>query len=331
MQAVVMTSAGDPQVLQLQDLPQPVMQRDTELLVRLKAAGINPIDTKVRTNPKPHPVDLPLVLGCDGAGLVEAVGPGVKAFKPGDAVYFSRCPTHGHSGTYAEYCVVDERYTTRKPASLSFVEAAAAPLVLITAWESLFDRAHLQRGQSILIHAGAGGVGHVALQLAKHAGAKVCTTVSAEKRDVVEALGVDKVILYKDEAFDQATLAWTSQQGVDIALDTVGGATFEQSFAAVRCYGDLVTLLQPGPTVNWTLARQKNLRISLESMLTPMYLGLQDAQCHQGDILQQCAELFDAGELRIQVAETFPLAQAAEAHRRIEAGSINGKLVLTME
>lgn len=331
MQAIVMTSAGGPEVLQVQELPQPGIEHDTDMLVRLKAAGVNPIDTKVRTNPNPHPVELPLVLGCDGAGVVEAVGAGVKRFKPGDEVYFSRCPTHGHSGTYAEYCVVDERNSAHKPSSLSFVEAAAAPLVMITAWESLFDRAHLEPGQRVLIHAGAGGVGHVAIQLAKHAGAKVCTTVSAEKIVFVKALGSDKVILYKDGNFVSAVLEWTDQQGVDVVLDTVGGATFEQSFAAVRCYGDLVTLLQPGPEMNWAIARQRNLRISLEVMLTPMYLGLEEAQRHQAEILKQCATLLDAGKLKIHVTKTFPLAHAAEAHRHIEAGSTSGKIVLTID
>lgn len=331
MQAVIMTSAGGPEVLQVQELPEPTIQYETEMLVRLKAAGINPIDTKVRRNPEAHPIRLPAVLGCDGAGVVQAIGPGVKDFNPGDEVYFSRCPAHGRGGNYAEYSVVDARYTARKPSSLSFIEAAAAPLVLITAWESLFDRARLQQGQYVLIHAGAGGVGHVAVQLAKYAGAMVCTTISADKIAFVQQLGADKTILYKEEDFVPAVLTWTEGNGVDVALDTVGNATFEQSFGAVRCYGDLVTLLLPASDVNWTVARQRNLRISLEVMLTATYSGLEEAQRHQGEILKQCTTLFDEKRLSIHVAETFPLAQAAKAHRRLEAGSTTGKLVLTID
>ena len=331
MHAVVMTSAGGPEVLRVEELPDPVIQHDTEILVRLKAAGINPIDTKVRRNPEAHPIDLPAVLGCDGAGVVEAVGAGVKAFKPGDEVYFSRAPTRGHAGTYAQRVVIDERSAARKPASLSFVEAAAAPLVVITSWESLFDRARLQKGQRVLIHAGAGGVGHVAIQLAHYAGATVCTTVSADKVAVVQELGVEKTILYKEEDFVSAVLAWTQGKGVDVVLDTVGGRTFEQSFGAVCVYGDLVTLLLPASEVDWSMARQRNLRISLEVMLAAMYLELEEAQRHQAEILKQCATLFDEKRLEIRVAETFPLAQAAEAHRRLEAGSMTGKLVLMID
>ena len=122
MHAVVMTSAGGPEVLRVEELPEPAIQHDTEILVRLKAAGINPIDTKVRRNPEAHPIDLPAVLGCDGAGVVEAVGAGVEEFKRGDEVYFSRAPTRGHAGTYAQRVVIDERSAARKPASLSFVD-----------------------------------------------------------------------------------------------------------------------------------------------------------------------------------------------------------------
>ena len=332
MQAVVMTAPGGPEVLRMQAVADPVIQRDTEVLVRLKAAGINPIDTKIRSKASAFPVRLPAVLGCDGAGVVEAVGGGVRDFKVGDEVYFCRCGFGACPGNYAQYAVVDQRLVAMKPASLSFAEAAAAPLALITAWESLFDRARLEPGQQALIHGGAGGVGHLAIQLAKHAGARVCTTVGSEdKAAFAERLGAEEPILYKDENFVLAILAWTDEQGVDVALDTVGGETFEHSFTAVRCYGDLVTLLQPAANTNWMIARQRNLRISLELMLTPIYLGMEDAQRHQGEILRRCAGLFDNGELRVHVAQSFPLAEAAAAHRVLESGSMSGKLALVID
>ena len=330
MKALVMTAAGTPDVLQVRDLPTPT-PKGRQLLVRLKAAGINPLDTKLRARGTYFPERMPAILGCDGAGLVEATGPDAQQFKTGDAVYFCNGGIGGHPGTYAEYALVDERYAAAKPQTLSFAEAAAAPLVLITAWEALHDRAGLQPERRVLIHAGAGGVGHVAIQLAHQHGALVCTTVSgSDKARFVGALGVDYVVDYRDNDFVEAVNDW-SNGGVELAFDTVGGATFQRSVHCVRHYGDLVTLLQPGGDMDWKEARLRNLRVSFELMLTPMVYGLSTAQQHQADILRRCAELFDAGKLRIHLARTFPLEQAAEAHRVIEAGGMTGKLALVMD
>lgn len=329
MKAVVRSSIGTAQVLQLQDLPQPVLDGDHQVLVRLKAAGVNPLDAKLRAKPSPYPLPNPVVLGCDGAGIVEAVAASVDRFKPGDEVYFCQCGFGRHSGTYAEYAVVEERLLATKPKRLDFVTAAAAPLVLITAWEALYERAHVARDQTVLIHGGSGGVGHVAIQLAREAGARVATTVgSASKAAFTQELGAERAILYPTEDFVAATLAWTESQGVDMALDTVGGTTFQQTFAAIRCYGDLVTLLQPGGDVDWSVARQRNLRIAFELMLSPLLFDMPAAQRHHGEILTQCAELIDAGKLAIHLAQVFPLGQAAQAHDRLERGSPLGKIVL---
>jgi NADPH2:quinone reductase len=299
------------------------------MLVRLKAAGINPIDTKLRKRGTFYPDRMPAVLGCDGAGIVEEVGAAVQRFRPGDEVYFCNGGLGGHPGNYAEWTTIDESFASRKPSSLSFAEAAAAPLVLITAWEALYDRARLQAGQRALIHAGAGGVGHVAIQLAKLQGATVCTTVSTpEKADLVRKLGTDQVIFYKQTDFVQATLEWTGGQGVDVAFDTIGGDLLSQSFAATQIYGDIVTILEPDPSTNWKVARNRNQRVSFELMLTPMVQGLVEEQKAQAKILEQCARLIDQGQLTIHVGETFPLEQAAEAHRSLESGSATGKLVL---
>lgn len=333
MKAIVMTAPGGPEVLELQDIPDPEISQDREILVRLKAAGVNPIDTKLRTRGTLYPdATGPAVLGCDGAGIVEAVGAAVQNYQVGDEVYFCNAGLGAQTGNYAQLAVVDERFVAKKPTSLSFAQAAAAPLVLITAWESLYDRGRLQAGQTALIHAGAGGVGHVAVQLAKLQGAQVCTTVGSEaKAEFVRQLGVDKAILYKQTDFVEAVLDWTSGEGVDLAFDTVGGETFAKTFPAVKIYGDLVTILSPDPATNWKIARNRNLRISLELMLTPMLEGLVEAQQDQAKILQQSARLIDDGQLKIQLTETFPLAEAAAAHSLLGSGTMTGKIALLID
>jgi NADPH2:quinone reductase len=333
MKAVVMTVPGTTDVLELRDLPEPQITKSTEILVKLKAAGVNPIDTKLRSRGVFYPEQMPAVLGCDGSGIVAAMGSEVERFKPGDEVYFcSGGLGKQGTGNYAEFAVVDQNSLAHKPTSLNFAEAAAAPLVLITAWESLYDRARLQGGQKVLIHAGAGGVGHVAIQLAKLQGADVCTTVgSTDKEKLVRQLGADYPILYKHTDFVAAALDWTGGEGVDIAFDTVGGKTFFDTCRAVRVYGDLVTILEPdGSLGNLKAARNRNLRISLELMLTPMLQNSSSSLQHQTDILQQCARWVDQGKLKIHLSQTFPLAEAAAAHKVLEAGSVTGKIALVI-
>jgi len=329
VKAVQMTAVGNPEVLVLADMDEPAISTPTQLKVQLKAAGVNPVDTKLRSRGVFYPDALPAVLGCDGAGVVTGVGAAVTRFRPGDAVWFCNGGLGGAQGNYAEYTVIEEAVARPKPAGLDFVAAAAMPLVLITAWEALFDRARLQAGQSVLIHAGGGGVGHVAIQLAKHRGARVLTTVgSAENAQFVAALGADEAILYPEQDFVAAVAGLTGGRGVDVALDSVGGEIFRNSVRAVAHYGDLVTLLDPGPGVEWKEARNRNLRIGFELMLTPMLADLPEARARQGEILDACAALFASGHLRAHVSQTLPLAQAAEAHRRLEQGHMQGKLVL---
>ncbi|HBB31823.1 MAG TPA: alcohol dehydrogenase [Cyanobacteria bacterium UBA8803] len=334
MKAVLITAPGAPEVLQLTDVPEPKIQNDSEILVRLQAAGVNPIDTKLRGRGTFYPDEMPAILGCDGAGVVEAVGAAVQQFQVGDEVYFCAGGLGKFgTGNYAQLTVVDERWVASKPKSLSFAEAAAAPLVLITAWEALYDRANLAAGQRVLIHAGAGGVGHVAIQLAKLKGAEVCTTVgSQEKARLVRHLGADNPILYKQTDFVPAVLDWTGGTGVDVAFDTVGGKLFYDTVPVVRVYGDLVTILEPDYSLgNLKAARSRNLRISLELMLTPALLGLVEAQQHQAEILQQCASWIDEGKLKIHLSQTFPLEDAPAAHKAIESGSTTGKIALLIE
>ncbi|MFO7602784.1 MAG: zinc-dependent alcohol dehydrogenase family protein [Gammaproteobacteria bacterium] len=331
MQAVQMQQVGGPEVLQLVEMAAPEITAADQIKVQLRAAGINPIDTKIRSRGVFYEQALPAVLGCDGAGIVTAVGDDVTHWRPGDEVWFCHGGLGGAQGNYAEVTVLPAALAQPKPARLDFVHAAAGPLVLITAWEALFDRAVLQAGQSVLIHAGAGGVGHVAIQLAKLVGARVCTTVgSHEHAEFVRQLGADEVIDYQQQDFVAAVLDWTDGQGVDVALEAVGARVFQQTLEAMAVYGNLITLLDPGSGIDWSNARTKNLRIGFELMLTPMLRDIPTALQHHGEILQQCAQWIDAGKLRLHVSQTWPLAQAAEAHRQIEAGHTQGKLVLTL-
>lgn len=332
MKAIVMTAPGAPDVLQLREVPMPTLHSDSALLVRIKAAGLNPLDAKLRKRGTYFPDRMPTILGCDGAGIVEATGKSVRRFKTGDAVYFCHGGIGDQPGNYAQYTVIDEQFAAPKPTTLSFSEAAAAPLALITAWEALFDRTALTPTDRVLIHAGAGGVGHIAVQLAKHHGATVYTTVSSEeKASFVRQLGADCALLYRQEDIVARLKAETQGLGVDIAFDTVGGNTFAATFPAVKIYGDVVTLLEPPADCNWKEARLRNLRISFELMLAPMLYNLAPAQRHQAAILARSVALFDAGALRIHVAQEFTLAEAAKAHALIESGSVQGKIVLRMD
>ncbi|MCA6502396.1 MAG: zinc-dependent alcohol dehydrogenase family protein [Pseudanabaena sp. M135S2SP2A07QC] len=338
MKAILMTAVGEPNVLQLADIQEPTIQAPTEILVRIKAAGLNPIDIKLRSRGTFHPDRLLSILGCDGAGIVEEIGSEVTKFKVGDQVYFCNGGLGFHQGNYAELTTIDEKFVAHKPKSLSFEEAAAAPLVLITAWEALYDRGTLQNtvqsaptSRNVLIHAGAGGVGHVAIQLAKLRHAKVCTTVGSEaKGRFVRDLGADFAIAYKQTDFVEAAIAWTNGEGVDLGFDTVGGKLIEQTFPAVKIYGDLVTILEPPTDISWKVARTRNLRFSFELMLTPMLLGKPDLQIQQAKILSECADLFDSGKLKIHVSEVFQLADVAKAHKLLETGSMTGKIAITI-
>ncbi|MBU0593567.1 MAG: zinc-dependent alcohol dehydrogenase family protein [Gammaproteobacteria bacterium] len=327
MRAVLMTAAGGPEVLQMADAPLPELPGPSHLRVKLHAAGVNPVDTKLRKGGVPK---LPAILGCDGAGVVESVGSAVTRFQPGDEVFFFNGGIGGEQGNYAEYTVIHEEYAASRPASLSMNEAAALPLVWITAWESLLDRVQLKAGETVLIHAAAGGVGHVAVQLAKHLGAKVAVTVSGpDKAAFARELGADKIVDYRAEDFVAAALDWTGGQGVDVVFDTVGGGTFCRSFAAVSVYGRVVTLLQTAcESGDLKTARSRNQSIHYELMLTPMQLSMHAARIRQREMLEAATSLIEAGKLKITVGRVLPLDQAAEAHRLIEEGHVSGKLVL---
>src|SRR6476469_9521037 len=238
MKAIRIHNYGGPEVLQYEDAPRPQPQAG-EVLVRVHAAGVNPIDWKVREGHMKDfwPHKFPLILGWDLSGVVEELGRGVSRFKIGDEVYSIPDPTR--NGAYADYIVVRESELALKPNSLHHIRAAAVPLAALTAWQSLFDTAQLQPSQRVLIHAGSGGVGHFAVQLAKWKGAYVFATASTKNQDLLRELGVDETIDYTTRKFERIV------EKIDIVLDTIGGETQERSWRVLNNGGVLISLVQP--------------------------------------------------------------------------------------
>jgi len=331
VRAMLMTAVGGPEVLQLADLPDPQLSGEHDVLVRVRAASINPADYKQRSHGTGGP--LPAVLGSDGAGVVEATGPAVTRVAAGDEVFFCDGGFASLPGTYTELKVVDERYLALKPRRLSFVEAAAAPLVTITAWEALRERARIGVGQFALVQAGAGGVGHMSVQIARLAGARVATTVKpGPKAQLASSLGAELCIDYTREDVAAKLGGWSGVDGADVVHDTVGGKTFTACFSLVRPYGDLVSNVEsPWEDEAITAMHNRNLRVSFTWMPAPLVFGWPEHRQRQREILEQAAIHFDAGDLRVEVGATFPLEDAAAAHRALEAGQITGKAVLTMQ
>jgi NADPH2:quinone reductase len=328
-----MTAPGSPDVLELHQLATPKLPTPHHLLVKLTAAGVNPLDTKLRTKPVYHPDKLPAILGCDGAGIVEETGSAVTRFRVGEAVYFNNGGIGDEPGCYAEYATVHEDYCAVPPSNIGLRDSAALPLILLTAYEALVERANLQAGQTILIHAATGGVGHIAVQLAHHLGARIAVTVSDRKKaGLAHGLHADKIIYYREQDFVQETLDWTKGKGVDVVFDTVGGDTFLRSFNAARIGGKVVSLLAtPLSLADAQLARLRNLSLCYEMMLTPQVIKQHEERVRQRKILEHCTTLVEAGQLGVLVSHALPLAEAQQAHRLIEQGGMIGKIVLTMD
>ena len=331
MKAVMLTGAGGADMLKLMDVSDPVLRDPLDVLVCIHASGLNPVDYKLRRKGGFYPNRLPLILGCDGAGVVQAIGEAVTRFKIGDEVFFFNGGMGGdEQGNYAELTVIHQDYLASKPKSLSMVEAASVPLVWLTAWEALFDRYSLKAGETILIHGGAGGVGYIAIQIAKQAGATVLTTVSGpEKAEFARSLGADHCINYKDENFVDRVLDLTGGKGVDVVFDTVGGQVFADSFQATRIYGHVVTLDEVNISkAEAGVAKLRNLSLSYELMLTPMHFKMHDARVRQTALLAQAARLIDAGLIKVFVKNIFRLDEIDQAHQIVESGHSIGKTVI---
>ncbi|MEM6392702.1 MAG: zinc-binding dehydrogenase [Planctomycetota bacterium] len=327
MKSIALHAPGDASVLQPYDAPMP-KPGPHDLLVKVEAAACNPVDYKVRNSNFAN-LPLPLILGYDVAGTVAGMGPEVTGFGEGDPVYGS--PSIGRNGANAEYVLLDARTAAPKPVSLSYVEAAALPLVVLTAWESLHDRARIQSGQTILIHAGAGGVGHVAIQLAKAQGCRVLTTAGRpESIALCQQLGADRVINYHEEDFVEVALEEsTDGHGLPVVYDTVGGDTFTQSLQAVGLQGQLVTIVNVPQDAPVDSLKYKSATLHLEFMGIANMHGLNPQ--HHGQILRDAADMVDQGTLKPIVSHTFPMADLAAAHAQQESGRTLGKIVLTPE
>jgi len=298
------------------------------VLVRIHASGVNPLDTKIRGGRGGHAaMPLPAVLGLDMAGVVEAVGEGVTGFAAGDEVYGMVGGVGGLQGTLAEYVSADAELLAKKPKGLSMREAAAMPLVAITAWEGLVDRARVQAGQKVLIHAGAGGVGHMAVQVAKAFGAEVFATVSEDKRAIAEGFGAT-AIDYRKETVEEYVAKHTGGEGFDIAYDTVGDATLEACFVSVkRLTGVAVSCLGRG-THSLAPLSLRGATYSGVFTLMPMLTG--HGRAHHGEILAAVTKFTDEGKIRPLVNERrFGTGEIAEAHKLVEAGA-TGKVVVEL-
>jgi NADPH:quinone reductase-like Zn-dependent oxidoreductase len=306
MKAIRIHNYGGPEVLHYEDAPRPEPQAG-EVLVRVHAAGVNPIDWKVREGHMKDfwPHKFPLILGWDLSGVVEELGTGVSRFKIGDEVY--SVPDSTRNGAYADYIVVRESELALKPNSLHHIRAAALPLAAVTAWQALFDAGQLVSGQRMLIHGGSGGVGHVAVQLAKWKGAYVFATASTKNQELLRELGVDEPIDYTKQKFEDVA------RDVDLVLDLIGGETQERSWSVLKKGGVLVSLVQP-PSVEKAQA-----------------LGVRAAFVAghpSGAQLAEIAKLIDSGELKPVIDRILPLSEARRAHELSQSGHTHGKIVL---
>ncbi|HEY2718263.1 MAG TPA: NADP-dependent oxidoreductase [Solirubrobacteraceae bacterium] len=299
MRAVLLSETGGPEVLRVVDVPQPELG-DGEVLIAVRAASINPIDWKFRRGIVPK--ELPAVLGNDVSGTVAQSR--VDGFVDGDDV-FGFSP----GGGYAEFALAPAQAIAKKPAGVSHEQAAALPVSGLTAWQALFDRGGLQSGQTLLVAGAAGGVGHLAVQFGKHAGARVIGTGSARNRDFVLSLGADEYVDYTSQ--DVADTV----SDVDVAFDTVGGETTKTLVPTVREGGVIVTIAAAPPEAE---AAERGVRAE------PLSMGINAKQ------LAEIAELVATGEVRVEIAQTFPLVEVVKAHELSEAGHTRGKLILEL-
>lgn len=306
MKAVRIHSYGGPEVLSYEEAPRPSIGAD-EVLIRVHAAAINPVDWKVREGYLQGFIDyqLPVTLGWDVSGVVEEVGEAVTDLRVGDEVYAR--PDIARDGAYAEYLAARASEVALKPRSLDHVAAAAVPLAALTAWAALFDAADLQPGQTVLIHAAAGGVGSFAVQLAKWKGARVIGTASGANHDLVRELGADEVIDYTTTRFEQAV------RDVDVVFDTVGGDTLARSWGVLKRGGFLVGVVEPPDQATAAAHGVRSAHVFIQPDKAK---------------LTKLAELIDAGVVRPQVSTVLPLAEARRAHELSQTGHTRGKIVL---
>jgi NADPH:quinone reductase-like Zn-dependent oxidoreductase len=306
MKAIVVHEYGGPEVLKYEDVPRPDPKED-QLLVRVIAAGVNPVDGMIRSGmfAKEGNRAFPIILGGDVAGVVEKIGSSITKFKAGDPVF--AYVGLDNSGGYAQYALVTEREAAPKPKSLAFAEAAAVPIVAMTAWQALIDTAKLKSGQTVLIHGGSGGVGSFAIQIAKARGAKVIATASTANQDFLKQLGADVAIDYTKQTFEDIA------KDVDVVLDSIGKDTLARSYGIVKKGGFIVTLV----------ARIDQAELDKHG-IRGASLGVEP----NSNELAEIGKLIDEKKIKVIVSQTFPLADAVKAQEQVATGHTRGKIVL---
>lgn len=327
MKALIIEQFGNPETFKEADLATPDVLPH-HVLIQVAATSVNPVDYKIRQGIVADIApNFPAVLHGDVAGTIAAVGAGVDRFNVGDAVYACAGGVKGTSGALAEYMLADVRLVAHKPNSLTMAEAAALPLVSITAWEGLIDRAKVQPGQKVLVYGATGGVGHMGVQLAKWAGATVYALVSSdEKAAIARKLGADFTINYRHQPVEEFVTEYTSGQGFDVVFDTVGNDNLQQAFKAAKLNGIVVSIVSLSQQ-DLTLLHAKGLTLHLVFMLIPLLHGV--GRSRHGEILRKLAKLVDAGTVRpLLDAKVFNFSEVAEAHHRGESGRAIGKVVL---
>ncbi|MFZ6644164.1 zinc-binding dehydrogenase [Undibacterium sp. TJN25] len=337
MKAITIAEAGGPEVLRMHDIDKPCLSDANDVLVKIIAAGVNPGDCQVRQAGAPpyaagdgrQQFSVP---GMDGTGIVEAVGPGITDIRPGDEVWYYDGGYADRHGSYAEYKLINGHYLAKKPETLDFITAAALPVVALTAWEAVMERADVKPGDFVLVHGGAGGVGHISIQLALLRGARVATTVSSgAKQALAHSLGAELVINYRNEDVASAVAAWSGKDGADVVLDYVGRDNFASSMDLVAPYGTLVnTVVADWPSGNNMAAEYKNISVKFVNIGLPQVTANHAYRMRQTRVLQEISRLVDAGKLRVHLDRTYPLSEAGAAHRALEAGEILGRVVITI-
>lgn len=319
--------------LRLGESPLPAL-KDNDVMVEIHAAGVNPLDSKIRDGEFKLilPYRLPLVLGNDVAGIVVRVGANVWQFKPGDEVYAR--PAQDRIGTFAEFIAMDAADVALKPANLTMEEAASFPLAALTAWQALVERANVQKGQKVLIHAGSGGVGTIAIQLAKHLGAYVATTASTANAALVKSLGADVVVDYKKDDFE------TVLQGYDVVLNSLGKDTLEKSLAVLKPGGKLISISGP-PDPDF--ARKSGFGWPLRQVMRLLSAGIRRKAKRRGisysflfmtangGQLGKISSLIEAGAIRPVIDRVFPFAETNAALQYVETGRAKGKVVVKVK
>lgn len=326
MKAILLKEHGSTAGFSTEEIPKPEV-RPGCVLVEVGASSVNPVDYKIRQGLLPVGPELPGILHGDMAGTVAQVGEGVEGFAEGDEVYGCVGGFKGLPGVLSEYALADARLLSKKPSNLSMVEAATLPLVGITAWNALLDRAELASGQKVLVHASCGGVGHIGLQLAKAFGAEVHATASDDRKiGLGFELGADRMINYKQTDVDSYVRSETDGKGYDVVFDTVGGKCLDDSFQATRIGGTVVSIAARS-THDLTPVHVKSLSLHVVFMLLPILRG--EGRERHGEILGELTGLVEGGKVRPLVhEEVFDFQEAGRAHEALESGKVTGKVAL---